>query len=140
MVDGEEYEGTPGLWELIVSKNPTDYTDDDYDNYARLMLKTNTLHRDNNPDSNYPKSSKGQKWKRILKTIWDNREEYEGSGNIVIPSNPDTLLERLDLLLASQEAGHTGVGNELVSICDELKRQGVLDTKAYKKLNFVIKK
>ena len=95
VVDGEEYEGTPGLWELIVSKNPTDYTDDDYDNYARLMLKTNTLHRDNNPDSNYPKSSKGQKWKRILKTIWDNREEYEGSGVVVIPSDPNALLERL---------------------------------------------
>ena len=66
VVEGEEYEGTPGLWELIVSKNPTYYTDDDYDNYARLMLKTNTLHSDNNPGSNYPKSSKGQKWKRIL--------------------------------------------------------------------------
>ena len=142
MVDGEEYEGTPGLWELIVSKNPDDniYTNDDYDNYARLMLKTNTLHRDNNPDSNYPKSSKGQKWKRILKTIWDNRGEYEGSGVVVIPSDPNALLERLDLLLASQEAGHTGVRNELVSICDDLKRQGVLDTRSYKKLNSVIKK
>ena len=139
VVDDEEYEGTPGLWDLIVSKNPTDYTYDDYGNYARLMLKTNGLYRDNNPNSNYPKSSKGQKWKRILKTIWDNREEYEGSGVIVIPSDPNALLERLDLLLSSQEAGHTGVGNELVSICDELKRQGVLDTKAYKKLNSIIK-
>ena len=51
-----------------------------------------------------------------------------------------TMLERLDLLLASQEAGHTGVGKELVSICDELKREGVLDTKTYKKLNSIIKK
>ena len=140
VVDGGEYEGTPGLWELIVSKNPTDYTNDEYDNYARLMLKTNTLHRDNNPDSNYPKSSKGQKWKRILKTIWDNREEYEGRGVIVILSNPNALLERLDLLLASQEAGHMGVRNKLVSICDELKRQGVLDMRCYKKLNSIIKK
>ena len=104
------------------------------------MVKTNALHRDNNPDRNYPKSSKGQKWKRILKTIWDNREEYEGSGVIVIPSNPNALLERLDLMLASQEAGHTGVRNELESICDELKRQDVLDTKTYKKLNSIIKK
>ena len=61
-----------------------------------------------------------------------------GEGVVVIPSDPNALLERLDLLLASQEAGHTGVGNELVSICDELKRQGVLDTKAYKKLNSII--
>ena len=104
------------------------------------MLKTNTLHLDNNPDSNYPKSSKGQKLKRILKRIWDDRGEYEGSGVVVIPSDPNALLERLDLMLASQEAGHTGVRNELVSICDELKRQGVLDTKAYKKLNSIIKK
>ena len=140
VVEGEEYEGTPGPWELIVSKNPTDYTDDDYDNYARLMIKTNTLHRDNNPYSNYPKSSKGQKWKRILKTIWDYRGEYEGRGVVVILSDPNALLEKLDLLLASQEAGHMGVRNELVSICDELKRQGVLDTKAYKKLNSIIKK
>ena len=54
-------------------------------------------------------------------------------------SDPNALLERLDLLLASQKAGHTGVGNELVSICYELKRQGVLDTEAYKKLNSIIK-
>ena len=68
-------------------------------------------------------------------------ERYKkGRGVIVIPSNPNTLIERLDLLLASQEAGHTGVRNELVSICDELKRQGVLNSNAYKKLNSLIKK
>ena len=142
MVDGEEYEGTPGLWELIVSKNADDkiYTNDDYDNYAMLILKTNTLHRDNDPNNIHPKSSKGQKWKRILKTIWENREEYEGSGVVFISSDPNALLERLDLLLASQEAGHTGVRNELVSICDELKRQGVLNSESYKKLISNIKK
>ena len=58
IVDDEEYEGTPGLWELIVSKNPVDdiYTKDDYDSYTKLMLKTNTLHRNNDPSSKYPKS------------------------------------------------------------------------------------
>ena len=87
-----------------------------------------------------PKGSKGYKWNTILKDIWDNRKGYEGSGVVFISSDPKALLERLDLLLASQEAGHTGVRNELVSICDELKRQGVLDTKADKKLNSIIKK
>ena len=81
IVDNEEYEGTPGLWELILSKNPDDsiYKDYDYDNYARLMLRTNSLYLDNYPNSKYPKSSKGQKWKKIRRTIWKNREEYEGS-------------------------------------------------------------
>ena len=106
-----------------MSKNPGDkiYTNDDYDNYARLMLKTNTLYRDNNPDSDYPKSSKGQKWKILLKTIWDNRKEYEGSEVVVLPFDPNALLERLELLFESKEAGNTGVGNDLVSICNELK-------------------
>ena len=103
------------------------------------MLKTNTLHRGNNPDSNHLKGSRGEKWKRLLKTIWENRREYEGSRVVVIPCDPNALLERLDLLLASKEAGHVDVGNELVSICDGLKRQGVLDSKSYKKLISIIK-
>ena len=106
LVDGEEeYKGTPGLWELIVSRNPdvNFYMNKDYDNYTRLILKTSALYRDNDPNSNCPKSSKGENGKRILKTIWDNRGEYEGKGVVVIPSDPNALLERLDLLLASKK-------------------------------------
>ena len=103
------------------------------------MVKIKTLHVANNPENKRPKSSKSYKWNTILKDIWTKRGEYEGKGVIVIPSDPNALLERLDILLASQEVGHTGVGNELVSICDELKRQGVLGTKAYKKLSSIIK-
>ena len=66
-------------------------------------------------------------------------DPIEGTG-IIIPSDPNALLERLDLLLASQEAGHTGVVNELVSICDELRRQKVINADEYKKLNSIIKK
>ena len=112
VVGKDEYEGTPGLWELIVSKEPKDYTDEDKANYAKLMIKTGALHRGNDPENKRPKSSSGYKWKNILKDIWGNRKKYEGSGVIVILSDPNALLERLDLLLASQEAGHTGVGNE----------------------------
>ena len=106
------------------------------------MLKTNALHRYYNPTKG-PRSSGGNKWRNILSSIWFGEEPkkgYEGEGVVVIPSDPNALLERFELLLASQEAGHTGVRNELVSICDELKRQGVLDTKTYKKLNSIIKK
>ena len=147
----ERFEGTPGLWELIMSKNPKKFTDKDYDNYDDLMVMTNALHRNNDEDNPHPKGSGSTKWKKLLSPIWHRKkggvytfpkkkEGYEGSGVVVIPSDPNALLERLDLLLASQEAGHTGVRNELVSICDELKRQGVLNTKTYKKLNHLIKK
>ena len=149
--NGERFEGTTGLWELIMSKNPKNYTDKDYDNYEDLMIMTNAFHRNNDEDNPHPKGSGSNKWKKLLSPIWyrkkkgvytfpKKKEGYEGEGVVVIPSDPNALLERLDLLLASQGAGHTGVGNELVSICDELKRQGVLDMKTYKKLNSIIKK
>ena len=140
---GERLEGTTGLWELIMSKNPQNFSDMDYDNYKYLIITSNVLHRGNNPKNPYPKASGSYKWIFLLRPIWFGekpKEGYQGKGVVVIPSDPNALLERLDLLLASQEAGHTGVRNELVSICDELKRQGVLDTKAYKKLNHIIKK
>ena len=115
-------------------EKPKEYTIEDFNYYGRLLVKTNAIHRDNNPNNPYPKSSKSDKWRYLLTDVWNNRKEYERSGVIIISSDPNTLLERLDLLLASQEAGHTGVRNELVSICDELKRQGVLKSNAYKKL------
>ena len=146
---GERFTGTHGLWKLITSKNLSlnkiEWDKLDEENYVRLLEKTYVLHRGNNPNNPHAKSSGGKKWNNILTYIWHTdkfpkKGEYEGEGVVVIPSDPNALLERLDLLLASQEAGHTGVRNELVSICDELKRQGVLNTKAYKKLNHLIKK
>ena len=138
---GEKFKGTSGLWNLLLSKNPKNFTDKDYDNYEDLMIITNALHRNNDENNPYPKGSGSTKWRKLLSPIWHKKKGgYEGEGVVVIPSDPNALLERLELLLASQEAGHTGVRNELVSICDELKRQGVLDTKAYKKLNHLIKK
>ena len=149
---GEKFIGTDGLWELLTSKNPQNFDDKDKDMYEDLMIMTNALHRDNDENNPHPKGNhKSYKWVNIIRPIWyrkkgvvyrfpKKKEGYEGEGVVVIPSDPNALLERLDLLLASQEAGHTGVRNELVSICDELKRQGVLDTNSYKKLNHLIKK
>ena len=81
----------------------------------------------------------------------DYEEEYEedeeytlsptkGTGLKILPSDPNALIERFDLLFSSKKAGHTGVRNEIVSILDELKRQGVIKTNEYKKLNSLIKK
>ena len=133
IVDGEKFKGTPGLWELIMEKRPRNFTKEDMDEYKDLLKKTNALHHDFNPKNSNPRSSKSGKWNIILGPIWHEMGGYEGEGIVIMPSDPNALLERLDLLLASQKAGHTGVGKELVSICDELKRQGVLDMEAYKK-------
>ena len=164
-VDDIIFEGTPGFWELVTSKkpNPENYTEEDLDKYQRLVILTNTAFQNNKPESNNPKASRSPKWKNIIKPIWEQikkqkKEEYKeydveydedeeftqspikGTGLKILPSDPNALIERFDLLFSSKKAGHTGVRNEIVSILDELKRQGVLKTNEYKKLNSLIKK
>ena len=164
-VDDITFEGTPGFWELVTSKsikNPENYKEDDLNKYRRLVILTNTAYRNNDPTQNYPKQSKVNKWKKIIKPVWeaikeqeedeDEYQEFEepedgdpqpktsGTGLKILPSDPNALIDRFDLLFSSKKAGHTGVRNEIVSILDELKRQRVLKTNEYKKLNSLIKK
>ena len=162
-VDNIIFEGTPGFWELVTSKDPKpeNYTEEDLDKYRRLVILTNTAFRDNNPNNNNPKSGRSPKWKNIISLIWEQikkqkeeeykefEEEYEeeytlpstkGTGLKILPSDPNALIDCFDLLFSSKKAGHTGVRNEIVSILDELKRQGVIKTNEYKKLNSLIKK
>ena len=165
IVEGDRYKGTPGFWSLIVSKNPdsVDYTADDFEKYKRVLIKTNAIFLNNDPTQNRAKGNfQGNKWK-IIKPIWedikpkptgkggkggkgrrklqeDPTPSTSGTGLTILPNDPNALIERFDLLLASQNAGHTGVRNELVSIFDELKRQGVINMNTYKILNSIIKK
>ena len=162
-VDDIIFEGTKGFWELVTSKNPNpeNYTEEDLSKYQRLVILTNAAYRNNNPNQNYPKQSKGNKWKKIIKPVWlaiqeqKDEEEYKefkepdedepqpgtsGTGLKILPSDPNALIDRFDLLFSSKKAGHTGVRNEIVAILDELKRQKVINVQDYKKLNRIIKK
>ena len=137
--DPKENHPKPGnnyKWRHVVG--PIWYMNKGYDENDAFEMAKNPDYKKNMTNRT---SKKKRREKRIKLLSGSRREEkYEGEGVVVIPSDRNALLERLDLLLASQKAGHTGVRNELVSICDELKRQGVLDTNTYKKLNHLIKK
>ena len=168
-IGDKEYIGTDGLWELIMNEDPQNFTEEDFLNYGKILKQTNTIYQNNNPTQNYPKSSKSSKWKNLIKPIWEdikkrkaNKDEDEtedeeegnayslfdddpqprtsGSGLKILPSDPNALIDRFDLLFSSQKAGHTGVRNEIVAILDELKRQKVISVQDYKKLNRIIKK
>ena len=166
MVEDKTFIGTPGFWALIIGKNPSsdDYTDDDKKKYKELLIKTNAIFKNNDPTETRPKGNyQGNKWNKIIKPIWeeikpkptgkggkggkgrkkrqeDPQPSTSGTGLTVLPSDPNALIERFDLLFSSQKAGHTGVKNEIVSILDELKRQGVININEYKKINSLIKK
>ena len=75
-----------------------------------------------------------------LDFIDDPQPSTSGTGLKILPSDPNALIDRFDLLFSSKKAGHTGVRNEIISILDELKRQRVINVNDYKKLNRLIKK
>ena len=163
-IDNTEYSGTSGLWKLITSKNIPDkseYTPEDLVTYSYIMSKTNTARNKYNPRGQY-RGGNNRKMNEIIKPFVrelenDNTDnkinfttkvlehfghevEIEGKGLKILPSDPNALIDRFDLLFSSKKAGHTGVKNEIVSILDELKRQGVINVNEYKKLNSIIKK
>ena len=140
IVGSKEYNGTHGLWELIVARSSDDniFTNGDYDNYAEIMHSTNALRRNNDESETKANANKSWIWKHILKPVCDEKDLYTGSGltpsvsTIILPSDPVALVERLCILMACKAAGNAGVRNELVSVCHELLRQKLIDKHKYK--------
>ena len=141
------YSGTPGLWELLTLKNPDDniYTYEDLINYQEIIINSNAMQRDDNP--NKPKASRSEKYKELIKPLWDATKQKitkvpTGSSlsTIILPSDPNELIDMLGLRMASFKAGNNGVRNEIISISDTLKSMGVLDSSSYKSLMIQISK
>ena len=56
------------------------YTDVDRTSYAEILEKTSAMKQGNNPASNKPKSSKGYKYKTIIKFISEEQYGTVGRG------------------------------------------------------------
>ena len=132
------FRGTTGLSELITKLEPdaTLYNDEDYKNYREILIDTNAIGSDSNP--NKPKATRGEKYRKIIKPLWKEivfrRRGKKANGVIILPSDPNALIERFALSVAAGHAGNKGSRNEAVSICDELLRQHVIDKDQYKSM------
>ena len=148
--------------------NKLEYTPQDLANYIVMMHLTKTTYISNDP-SRAKKGGNSIKLNKLIKPLVEEIEKgtedsfnkkidehfkaeededkdedpqpsTSGTGLTILPSDPNALIDRFDLLFTSQKSGHTGVRNEIISILDELKRQGAINTSTYKKLNSIIKK
>ena len=90
-----EFTGTPGLWELITSKNPDSgiYNTDDLDNYETILLNTNAIV---NPQTGRVKSSSSSKYRNIVKPIYDahfrpRKKNFDNRNRNIVKAKSDVF-------------------------------------------------
>jgi len=149
VIGGERFAGTRGLWDLLVMKKTVvGLATEDKKNYEEIMAETGAMRNRKNPQR--PAANGGHKWETLIRPIWEKhvqkpkqkvkRERKKTQRQGFLSSDPNALCERLELLMASKQAGNTGLRNEIVSICDELLRQKILPRDAYKNLMLTLNK
>ena len=115
-------------------KNPDDklYDSEDKQNYKNILLETNAMI---NPETGRVRSSGGggEKYRNIIKPIYDDYKSKKGKG-LMLSSDPNVIVDKLSLRLASYKAGNKRLRNEIVDIFGELKRKNVLTDKRSKNL------
>lgn len=148
-VGSKKYKMTEGIKECLFKKIPRMdlITEDDLKHYKSMILDTNVHRRDFSPTKPI-KSNKGRKYLNIIRPMFklrkiststdgEQHETHEGKGlpllkkwkknvDYVYWDDPNELIDRLRLLIASRNAGNTGLDNEIISIIEELRESGCL--------------
>nr|CAH7724684.1 unnamed protein product [Callosobruchus chinensis] len=140
-VKGKRYKGTQGLYELLFKKYPNKalFNEEDVDNYRRIVYKTNA-HRRHYRATGQIAGSRLEKYKKIIAPIASNVSNNNSGGSMMtmmeVTNNkkdyiywddPNELVDRLRLLVASQDAGHTGHVNEINSLIEELREAKIIE-------------
>jgi hypothetical protein len=128
IIEDNSYWLTPGLEQLIFSKNPTLYNDFDFQIYKQILSQT-SAHL--TTDGSRIKKG-GTKYEHIITKLFSSGGGMKYGGlklqknNFVYWDNPNELVDRLRLLLSSQAAGNTSLSNEILSIFEELYEAGII--------------
>lgn len=125
LIDSNVYTLTSGLIQLLFLKNPLVYTENDLDEYKSILTQT-SVHL--STVGNKIKKG-GTKYSSIISKLFPSGGELSmklQKNNLVYWDDPNELVDRLRLLIASKAAGNTSVSNEIISIFEELREAGVI--------------
>lgn len=152
-INDQVYPLTGGLQELLLLKQPKSnkYQENDISVYLDIAKAANLLHRNFDSTQQYAgNTSRKYKFIKSLMTRLQRRRRrleeeittstplptpLRGSGLMKYSNNaldyiywddPNELIDRLRLLLASQAAGHSNHNNEIVSIVEELREANII--------------
>lgn len=131
-----EFEGNPELYGLVLYKTPPTASEENMKTYKEILNITGSPFKgfDRSKGFNKSKSKKlntlikpllsktgvGLKGIKPYKIISKCKPEY------VYWNKPAELVSRLRLLWSSKQAGHTGHDNEVLSIIEELREEGII--------------
>lgn len=135
VIRDREYPSTRGLYELLFKRIPRGYTAEDKKHYINI-LKSTSAHKRNYDSSKQVSGTNSWKYKNIIKSMIRGprvRHDHVGTGasdlmmqvtdnaiDYVHWDDPNELVDRLRLLVASQAAGNSNHTNEINSIIEEL--------------------
>lgn len=134
-VQGQTYDATTGLLELLFKKKPQNYTKSDLDVYKGLVLATN-VYKKGYAKSGGLRSDKSDKYQNIIlnlvrksgkglpKYLIEHKESHDI--DYIYWDDPNELVDRLRLLISSQAAGNTNHSNEIFSIIEELRESKII--------------
>ncbi|CAK1580903.1 unnamed protein product [Parnassius mnemosyne] len=144
-IGDKSYYLTIGLRELLLRKK-TDLnlvSSADKLVYKDILYHTNAHKRDFNPRGQI-RGDKGIKYRKIIKPLFSETlikykkieeklggnlpklKKYKIKTDIVYWDDPNELVDRLKLLIASRDAGNTNHDNEILSIIEELKEANII--------------
>lgn len=130
IIDDVKYKGTPGLWELIVLKEPENYTDQDLATYKEILLQTDAHRKGYKPGAQIS-SNKHSKYTNIIKPLMAKTgqgflQANENKVDYKYWDDPNEIVDRLRLLYYEKLSGNTNVHNEMESIIEELKEKNII--------------
>jgi len=139
-ISDKVYIATVGLMELLTKSNPNlgVCIEEDFENYKQIILDTNAIYKGFDR-TNKIQAGPGVKYKlirdRLLPELF-NKTGTSGSGveTEFLPSNPDELINKLKLSIASYKAGNTGEFNRINAILDTLFNMEVLSISEYQSI------
>lgn len=129
IVGGTSYRPTKGLYELLFKRLPDEeeYNESDLKAYRDLLLNT-SAHKKNYKFNERINRNNSLKYKQIIEDLFP--KQYYGKGmltktlgktELIYWNDPNELVNRLRLLVASTLSGNTSHRNEILSIIEELR-------------------
>ena len=137
-VENIKFNFTPGLLELIFKSYPKNYGAYDLNKYKEILNLT-SVHREN-ANANLPiLVTSSNKYNKIISKLFNSEHTTAGKGlsnwkdlhinhNIDYKywTNPNILVNRLRLLIASANAGNNSHNNEIQEIIKELQNKNYI--------------